>query len=141
MRFTPVLRSIDILMVAILIGTVVWTFKVKHDSQQAIDRVGALEKQIESEKNRVDLLKSDWSLLTSPARLERLVDHYGAQLELRPIEPAQLADDNSLPGLKAPELPIEDAEDEDFAHDPGVDADVSTGSIGNVGIPARRGSQ
>jgi len=141
MRFTPVLRSVDILMVAVLIGTVVWTFKVKHDSQQAIDRVATLEKQIEAEKNRVDLLKSDWSLLTSPARLERLVEHYGAQLELRPIEPAQLADDNSLPGLKRPEPLIEDVEDEDFAQDPNVDADVTTGSIGNVGIPSPRGNQ
>ena len=52
MRFAPVLRSIDILMVAALLGSVVWTFKVKHDSQEAIDRVAILEKQIEAEKNR-----------------------------------------------------------------------------------------
>ena len=132
MRFAPVFRSIDILMVAVLIGTVVWTFKVKHDSQEALDRVAVLEKQIEAEKNRVDLLKSDWSLLTSPKRLETLVKHYGAQLGLKPIEPAQLADDNTLPGFKRPEILIEN-DDDSFA---GVDGSVNTGSIA---VPGPRG--
>lgn len=125
MRLAPVFRSVDILMVAVLIATVVWTFKVKHDSQEALDRVAVLEKQIEAEKNRVDLLKSDWSLLTSPKRLEQLVKHYGAELELKPIEPAQLADDNSLPGYRKPEVLIEDQSD-GFA---GIDNDLNTGGI------------
>ena len=135
MRFAPVLRSIDILMVAALLGSVVWTFKVKHDSQQAIDRVAILEKQIEAEKNRVDLLKSDWSLLTSPARLEKLVKHYGIQLELKPIEPSQLADDNSLPGIKRPDVDFSDQDDEGFAE---VDNQISTGS---VAVPTQREAQ
>ncbi len=135
MRFAPVLRSIDILMVAALLGSVVWTFKVKHDSQEAIDRVAILEKQIEAEKNRVDLLKSDWSLLTSPTRLEKLVKHYGVQLELKPIEPSQLADDESLPGFKKPEVIINDPDAEGFAE---IDNDISTGS---VAVPTPRGAQ
>lgn len=135
MRFAPVFRSIDILMVAALLGSVVWTFKVKHDSQQAIDRVAILEKQIEAEKNRVDLLKSDWSLLTSPARLEKLVKHYGIQLELKPIEPSQLADDNSLPGIKRPDVDFSNPDGEGFAE---VDSQISTGS---VGVPTKREAQ
>lgn len=134
MRFSPVFRSLDILMVAVLIASVVWTFKVKHDSQQALDSVATLTKQIEAEENRVDLLKSDWSLLTSPARLEKLVKHYGGQLGLSPIEPAQLADDNSLPGFKKPDLIINE-QDDGFA---GVDSTTQTGSIG---VPTQRGAQ
>lgn len=134
MRFGPVFRSIDILMVAALIASVVWTFKVKHDSQEALDRVAQLNQQIKAEENRVDLLKSDWSLLTSPARLEKLVKHYGGQLGLNPIEPAQLADDNSLPGFRRPEVLIND-QDESFA---GVDATTQTGSIG---VPIQRGAE
>lgn len=135
MRFAPVFRSIDILMVAVLIASVTWTFKVKHDSQEAIDRVAKLQKQIEAEENRVDLLKSDWSLLTSPARLEKLVKHYGGQLGLKPIEPAQLADDNSLPGFKKPEIILENEDKDGFAE---VDDSISTGSIA---VPTQRGTQ
>lgn len=134
MRLAPVFRSFDILMVAVLIASVVWTFKVKHDSQEALDRVAQLNQQIKAEENRVDLLKSDWSLLTSPARLEKLVKHYGGQLGLNPIEPAQLADDNSLPGFRRPEVLIND-QDESFA---GVDATTQTGSIG---VPIQRGAE
>lgn len=135
MKLSPVLRSIDIMMVAILIAMVVWTFKVKHDSQEALDRVAVLEKQIEAEKNRVDLLKSDWSLLTSPKRLEKLVKHYGAQLALRPIEPAQLADDNSLPALKKQDILQINEKVDGFA---GVDQSTYTGS---VAIPSQREGQ
>ena len=135
MRFAPVFRSIDILMVAVLVASVVWTFKVKHDSQEALDRIAVLEKQIEAEKNRVDLLKSDWSLLTSPARLEKLVKHYGVQLGLNPIEPAQLADDNTLPGFKRPDFTIGDENADGFA---GIDDTTQTGSIG---IPTKRGAE
>jgi len=135
MRFAPVFRSVDILMVAVLIASVVWTFKVKHDSQEALDRIAVLEKQIEAEKNRVDLLKSDWSLLTSPARLEKLVKHYGVQLGLNPIEPAQLADDTTLPRIKAPDIIFDDDNRDGFA---AVDDETQTGS---VAVPAQRGSE
>ncbi len=135
MRLAPVFRSFDILMVAVLIASVVWTFKIKHDSQQALDRVSSLESQIEAEENRVDLLKSDWSLLTSPARLEKLVKHYGGQLGLKPIEPAQLADDNSLPGIKRPDVDFNNQDQDGFAE---VDGSVNTGS---VGVPTQRGAQ
>jgi hypothetical protein len=126
MKFAPVFRSLDILMIAALIASVVWTFKIKHDSQEALDNVARLQKQIESEENRVDLLKSDWSLLTSPARLEKLVKHYGGQLGLEPIEPAQLADDNTLPGIKQPEITVGD---EGRERNAGVDDLISTGSV------------
>lgn len=135
MRFEPVFRSIDILMVAVLIASVVWTFKVKHDSREELARIATLNKQIEAEENRVGLLKSDWSLLTSPSRLEKLVKHYGGQLELKPIEPAQLADENSLPGFKRPEVILGNETDDGFA---GIDNGIKTGGIL---VPTQRRAQ
>ncbi len=48
-----------------------------NDSRAAHDRVSELERQIEAQEVEIDLFKSDWSLLTSPARLEKLVERYG----------------------------------------------------------------
>ncbi len=135
MKFAPVFRSLDILMVAALIASVVWTFKVKHDSQEALDNVAVLQKQIEAEKNRVDLLESDWSLLTSPARLEKLVKHYGGQLELEPIDPSQLANDNTLPGIKPKPIQTLDENQDGYAD---IDETFSTGS---VPVPSSRGAE
>ncbi len=72
MRFAPVFRSIDILMVAVLVASVVWTFKIKYDSQEAIDSVARLQKQIEAEENRVDLLKSGLELAYKPITLREI---------------------------------------------------------------------
>lgn len=126
MKLSPVFRSLDLFMVALLIGVVIWTFKVKHDSEVAIDRVANLEKKIEAEEIEIDLLKSDWSLLTSPARLEKLMERYGEQLGLEPTAPAQLADRSTLPPMKQEFDPALDANEPDFAN---TDASLKTGSV------------
>lgn len=123
MRFAPMLRSIDILLLVALIAIVSWTFKVKHDSQIALERVAELEKQIAAERVEIDLLKSDWSLLTSPARLQQLVERYNKELELEAMQAPQLADEQELPGFK---LPQGTEETDRFA---GTDAENTTGSI------------
>jgi len=124
MRFAPVLRSFDMFMVLLLLAVVAWTFKVKYDSQKALDQVTELERQIEAEKTEIDLLKSDWSLLTSPSRLQKLVDRYRNELELEPIEPAQLTTEDQLPSVRDDVLdqPIKPS-DEGFA---GIEAIIET---------------
>ncbi len=125
MRFAPWLRTFDILMVALLIGVVFWTFKVKNDSQAALDRVAELQRQIEAERTEIDLLKSDWGLLTSPKRLEQLVERYGLELGLEPMSASQMADEKTLPPMRETFDPNED--DPEFA---GTDQSVKTGSVG-----------
>ncbi len=126
MKLSPVLRSLDIFMIALLIGVVIWTFKVKHDSEVALDRVAKLEKKIEAEEVEIDLLKSDWGLLTSPARLQKLVERYGEQLGLQPTTPAQLADTATLPPVKQEFDPFADPDQPDYAN---TDSSVTTGSV------------
>lgn len=126
MKLSPVLRSLDVFMLAILIGVVIWTFKVKHDSEVALDHVADLERKIEAEEIEIDLLRSDWSLLTSPARLEKLVERYGEQLELQSMEPSQLADKNALPPFRPPFDPSGEAADPSFAN---TDSSLTTGGI------------
>ncbi len=123
MRFAPMLRSVDLILLVALIATVSWTFKVKHDSQQALERVAELEKQIAAEKVEIDLLKSDWSLLTSPARLQQLVEKYSRQLELDAMRASQIANDKELPAFRAPNPP---ETPDTFAE---TDVTTTTGSI------------
>lgn len=126
MKLSPVLRSFDMLVVALLIGVVIWTFKVKHDSEVALDRVAELEKKIAAEEIEIDLLLSDWGLLTSPARLEKLVERYGEQLGLEPTMPAQLADPNNLPPIEEEFDPANASEEPEFAN---TDQRLKTGSV------------
>ncbi|MEM7069270.1 MAG: hypothetical protein AAF478_10335 [Pseudomonadota bacterium] len=123
MRFAPMLRSIDLILLVALIAVVSWTFKVKYESQEALERVAELEKQIAAEKVEIDLLKSDWSLLTSPARLQQLVERYQKELDLHEMRASQIAGDRELPAFKAPQAT---ENPESFA---GTDTELTTGSI------------
>ncbi|MEO0327548.1 MAG: hypothetical protein AAF217_03010 [Pseudomonadota bacterium] len=126
MRFAPMLRSIDVLLLLGLIVVVAWTFKVKYDSQNALDRVAELERQIAAEKVEIDLLKSDWSLLTNPARLQELAERYADELNLQDLEASQLANEQELPNFRLEKIqpPSETREAENQA-----DKSIETGSI------------
>lgn len=91
------LRTIDILMVGLLLGGAAFTYKIKHDSEVAIERVAELERKIKSEQDAIDVLLADWSLLTSPARLEKLVAKYREELGLEEIVSTQLGSLNEVP--------------------------------------------
>lgn len=125
MRLKPFIRTIDLVLLVGLIGIVTWTFKVKHDSQEALDRVAELEKQIAAERIEIDLLKSDWSLLTSPARLQDLAERYSSELDLMPLEAFQLSGPDELPALRVPDLG-NGITDEQQA---GIDNGARTGSV------------
>ena len=129
------LRGVDIIMMAVLIAIVGWTFKVKHDSQVALDRVQELEKQIAAERIEIDLLKSDWSLLTSPQKLQELVERYNDQLDLAPMEPSQIVGESDLPGYRSQALKQDSPMFDDVVE---VDKVTKTGS---VAVPTPRGGQ
>ena len=124
MHIIPFLRAMDIILVAVLLAVVAWTFKVTTDSQVALDRVADLRRQLEAEKIEIDLLKSDWGLLTSPQRLEQLVERYKDELDLQQINPAQISNSTSLPPLQPTFDP--QAVSDKFA---GTDFGLKTGSV------------
>ena len=126
MRILPFLRAMDIVMLSVLLAVIVWTFKVKNDSQLALERVSDLHRQLEAEKTEIDLLKSDWGLLTNPQRLEQLVKRYREELGLEGIQPSQLTGGDSLPPLVPPFDP--EANNPEFA---GTDEGLKTGSVQN----------
>jgi len=121
------IRSIDIVMIVAVIGSATWTFKVKSDSEAALQRVAVLERRIELEREAIDLLKADWSLLTSPDRLQKLVERYRDELKLEPVTAAHVG--------KASEIPLRGqlngAEDETSrqAADAPAGPETRTGSI------------
>ncbi len=122
-----IVRFVDILAVTALLGGVAWTFKVKNDSEHAFARVAALERQIEREREAIDLLKADWSLLTSPDRLERLVDRHSIELGLEQAQPKQFIRLHEIPvRLAPPQEPERHALD---APEPVLQVPAITGSI------------
>ena len=120
------LRTLDVIMICGMIGAAAWTFKVKADAQVAMDRVNALEKQIAEEREEIALLKADWSLFTSPDRLQRLVDRFGDELDLHPTQSSQIARFGELPPYRRDRLRKKSPLLDGFAE---LDRDTKTGAV------------
>lgn len=90
-------RTTDIIMVTIMVSAAAFTYKIKNDTDKMRSEIARIEKKISTEKDSMNLLKADWSLLTQPSRLQRLVNAYGDELDLQPVTAEQVADFNELP--------------------------------------------
>lgn len=106
------LRTLDILLIVLMTAAATITYSIKHRAELKLEDVRKLEAEIKLEKDTIDLLKADWSLLTQPSRLQQLITSYQAELQLVPTDSTQLAQPNELPMLKS-ELPVFDEADTD----------------------------
>ncbi len=68
------LRTFDIILIGLMITAAAVTYKIKHDAEKQMAQVSKIERMITDEKDTIDLLKADWSLLTQPNRLQKLVE-------------------------------------------------------------------
>lgn len=123
-------RTSDMILIAAMVAAAAFTYKTKHDAEDRKQVLAKLEQQIRFEEDTLDLLKADWSLLTQPARLQRLTATYEAQLGLQPLAARQIVGLDELP---AKPLTIEDLSNQNLGGmaDGGAAArdNITTGGI------------
>lgn len=122
------LRSIDVVMIGLLLGGAAFTFKVKHDSEVAIEKVTKLQNEIKAEQESLDILRADWSLLTDPKRLQVLVERYQGQLGIEQLDPQAIGTIAEIP-VKPPQLPDPDKGDIASLIDAEPDNNLTTGTV------------
>lgn len=121
-------RTSDIVLFAVMVSAAALTYKIKHDAENRLDVVRALEAQIRLEEDTINLLKADWSLLTQPARLQKLSEIYQQDLKLEPISPRQIVDLGQVP-IKAVDVEIPDETVEGIAAASTTDPTVTGGVV------------
>jgi len=102
------LKTINALLIALMLGAAAWTFGNKYQAETLESQVIALDRRIALERETIQLLEADWSLLNQPRRMEDLADAFAADLQLQPIAPEQIVAPNELPSAPPPPEP-EDA--------------------------------
>ncbi|MGN8022374.1 cell division protein FtsL [Phyllobacterium sp. 22229] len=102
------LRTFDIILIGLMIAAAGITYKIKHDAEKQMTEVHKIQRMIADEKDTIDLLKADWSLLTQPNRLQKLVSSFQGQLNLQPVEAQQIANINEIPKAKPAAEKIDD---------------------------------
>ncbi len=107
-------RTTDVVLIAVMLAAAGFTYKTKHDAENRLTEIRRIQAQIALEEDSIDVLKADWALLTQPARLQRLSERYGEQLELKPLQPWQIG--------SIDELPVRALEIEDILEEAGIPA-------------------
>lgn len=91
------LKTIDIVLIAVMISGAAWTFKIKYEAESLEAQVAAVERKSQLERETISLLDADWSLLNQPDRLQRLAEAFKGDLALEPVKPEQIVEPEDLP--------------------------------------------
>lgn len=100
------IRTLDIVLASAMIAAAMVTYQIKHDAEEKLEAVKALQAEIRHEEETIDLLKADWALLNQPNRLQKLSTAFEDQLGLKPIDPKQMATADELPGRASDFAPV-----------------------------------
>jgi hypothetical protein len=92
-----VFRTTDIVLIAVMIGAAAVTYRIKQGAENELEHIQKIKTQIRLEHDTINLLKADWSLISQPKRLQKLVDLYQAQLNLQPTSSEQIVTLDQLP--------------------------------------------
>jgi hypothetical protein len=91
------IRTTDIALFTLMIVAAAGTYKIKAEANSKQNEIRRIEKQIAYEEDTIDLLEADWSMLTQPERLQKLVEKHAGELSLQPIEAHQVVSVKDVP--------------------------------------------
>ena len=97
-------RPTDTVLIAVMVAAAAYTYQVKRGAEDQLDAINRMKTQIRLEGETIDLLKADWSLLSRPGRLQKLVEVYQDQLQLKPVQAEQITTLDDLP-MRPPSPP------------------------------------
>lgn len=119
-------RKTDVILIAAMMAAAAVTYHIKDRAEATESQISRLRTQIRLEKEQMDVLRADWSLMTQPARLQHVVDVYKDELGLEPLQPTQVTKIDDLPSAP-PELEPDPAKAGIGVASAGRDATVTGG--------------
>jgi hypothetical protein len=126
------MRLLNIAVIAALVLAAADVYQIKFESARQAQHLAKLRFQIRREQDAIAVLRTEWSRLSSPARIQELVERH---LALRPMEPRQYDQLDNLPDRRPDAAPSDQADPiaRGVAQD-AIASDAATGSL----APARR---
>ncbi|MCP4382866.1 MAG: hypothetical protein GY798_15840, partial [Hyphomicrobiales bacterium] len=90
-------RLINLLLLGAMIAGAIITYNLKHQAEEAANKVARLHANIAKEREAIALLKTEWSLLAQPGRLQTLIAKYEDHFRLEPFSADQIATLDEIP--------------------------------------------
>lgn len=88
------IRFLHIVAITVLIASAAYAYRIKYDTLYYAEEVQKLKGKLARERDAIAVAKAEWSLLTRPDRLQRIVDQ---NLDLQVMSVNQLAKLSDLP--------------------------------------------
>jgi hypothetical protein len=98
-------KKMDFIFVGLVLAVATATYAIKYGSEIEYNNISKLEHDIQLEKEAIDILKANWSLLTDPARIQLLSERHQEELKLETLNSRQVISFDQIP-----EKQIEDPE-------------------------------
>ena len=89
------IRFLNIVAAAALIGSAVYAYSIKYQTIYRTDQIAKLTRQIQQERDGLNMQRAEWAHLTRPDRIEPLADKYLTDLEM--TRPNQMVTFAQLP--------------------------------------------
>lgn len=88
------LRILAGLSILVLVASAFAVYKVKYESTYEVQRIAKLRSEIRGERERLAHLRTEWTRLASPQRVQDLASRH---LNMKPLEVARMSDLAALP--------------------------------------------
>jgi hypothetical protein len=99
------MRLLNIFVIAVLILSAAFVYKIKFDSTLQAERVAKLRGELRRERDATARLRSEWARLDTPDRIQGLAERH---LKLKKIEATQFDSFDALPERPLPPPPAAD---------------------------------
>lgn len=87
-------RILNAAGVAIAVAAAGAVYHMKLEAGRAVDKVAALQREIQRERDAIALFKAEWAQLNQPGRVQSLANRH---LELKPLDPRQIVRGAEIP--------------------------------------------
>jgi cell division protein FtsL len=88
------LRILHVLSILVLVASAFAVYKVKYESTYEVQRIAKLRSEIRVERERLALLRTEWTRLAAPQRVQDLAARH---LGMKPLAVARMGDLSGLP--------------------------------------------
>jgi hypothetical protein len=85
-----------LLLLAMIVGAGI-TYDMKHHAEEAANKIVRLQAGIAAEKDKISMLRAEWSMLVQPSRLQNVVTRYADHFDLQPFSADQIASISDIP--------------------------------------------
>ncbi|MBX6426543.1 MAG: hypothetical protein IRZ09_11550 [Variibacter sp.] len=126
------MRVLHALVIAALVVSAAWVYKIKFDATSQAEQVSKLRAEIRRERDAMAILRAEWAQLDRPERIQALAQRH---LTLRPADVSQFDPLDKLPERPRPLVPPGTADPIGAIIESFADAEALTGTLPD---PARR---